>query len=371
MTLGLDERPEVVSDLDALGGSDLERAAAALDRLWSRTLPRVMRQLTRCNVAGDEAEDIAQEVQIRIWRYREGLRARTAGEWYVYVRRTVFNELSRYVGSRSRETVLGEFEDVPNEDMPTLDVLVAEADRRHSLYELADRLWLGQTGPRTDIDLGAVVVQLVVLDGLEPSLVALQFGVDERTIEDWLADPVVLLRAAFSALCWSNDALAGHVLRPERPLTTAELDGLARGEFEAIPPCAWSDEEAQIVVWRVRYGMQPDAIERASQRFERKAIEELLDRIRDAFPFRQIAVALRDALVERDGEERIAQPGLWKRIVLEYHARHDLPHRHIVERAGPPADEARFRLNDTTLNNWLSMGRIYNELAAHVEEAWR
>lgn len=352
-------------DLALVSGSDADRAQEAFGRLWLLTRDATARQLARRGVVGADADDVSQDVYSRLWRLREGLRATVAAEWYALVRTTTARALAERWANHRREANLEAEEEIVDADLPYVEAVLL-ANEVGRIFEAADDLWLGDVETE-DAKLAVAALRLTLLDGLGQEEVAEMLGLEPERFEAWLKEPALLLRTIFGGLCWPSGELTGHLLRPSRPLQDHEIDRVLNDETPQDPPLAWDVDEARVVIWRVRHAMQAARIVRASDgALDAPAVESILDRIREAYPFRGISRTLRAALAAIGRESALASPGLWKRIAMEYHARHDLPHKHILERAQPPAAEAAFRLDAKTLDNWLSEGRIYSQLAARL-----
>ncbi len=370
MSARLAEDLPTVPDLDDLRGDDEARARDAHGRLWEAARPAVLRMLARRGARPDEAEDAAQDAALKLWRLRRTVRAESRAAWHAVARKAALRAFADRLASRRAEAPLeGDVPDgdLPYGDLPYLDALLALAEGRR-LFEAADRLWLG--APREDVptEIAAVAVQHVLLDGLPPEEAAALLGVAAEDVGRWLDDPATLARALFASLCWPADDLAGYVLRPDRPLSREELNALSGlpGGGRAAP--GWTEEEVRVVLWRVREGLDERELLALVGTGGASLVRATLARLREAYPFRAVARALRGSLASRGREGALAAPGLWKRAAVEYHAGQGLPHRQIVERAGPPAEEAPFQLDLPTLNNWLSAGRLYARLAAFARE---
>ena len=369
VSAGLPQDAPEAPDLVALRGDDVTRAQEAFDRLWKAVFPAVIRQLGRREVWDDEAQDVAQDVAARLWRLRRGVDARTPGAWYALVRKTVSRNLvDRWAAKRPVVNVEPE---IPARDLPFLDALVIAAEEVRRVFEGADRLWLGVPAEPADAEVGPAGLVLVLLDGLPADEVERLFDVAPGAVARWQADPALVARAVYAALCWADDGLAGHVLRPTRPLTTAELDALAGGlPNEGGDLEGWTPGEGRAVCLRVRNGLEDDQIVRAvAGALSSDDVADVIRRLREAFPFRTLARALLEALAASGQAGVVASPGLWRRVAFEYHARRSLSRDQILERTAPPAEEAGVRLGATTLDNWLSRGRLYAQLASFLQEA--
>ena len=77
---------------------------------------------------------------------------------------------------------------------------------------------------------------------------------------------------------------------------------------------------------------------------------------------------LGDALVRWPKAKReCAEAGLWQRLVLEVYCKDTTQHRDIFDRLSPPASFAPYHLTLGMLNVWLSNGRLFAKLAAHIK----
>lgn len=355
--------PSTLRDIERVSGEDEALARAALERLWAATRPTVLRRLRRLGVRPEDAEDQAQRAAAYLWRHRRSFRARSAAEWHALARTVARRCVAAEMRSLDRRRRAEADFAVPEADRPYLDAFVAAADDLRRVYEAADALWLGGSAGG-DAALAAAAVQQVLLERVPERDAATMFGVAPEAVAAWLEDPAIVARALFASLCWPGDALAGFVLRPERPLAPDELDRLS----EERSPEAWPGVEARVVVWRARNAMGDEEIAaRARGSLDAASVAEVLDRYRGALPFKTLALALSDELARR-GSDEIRKTGLWRRIVFEYASRHELPHLHIEERAGEAARVAGVKVDMGTLNNWLSMRRLYAQLAARLRE---
>ena len=352
-------------DLVLLSGEDEGAARTAFDRLWKATLAPLMRLARRRGLREADAEDLSQVVLTELWGSRRSVRAQTSGAWYGLVWTAATRKIAK-TPSPHGETLVGEIDDIPAEDLPYLDALLDASEERRRLYEKADDLWLGDVDE--DVAVRIVALQFLLIDGLDKEDIAMMLGILPDEIEGWIHDPAVLARALFSAVCWPSDHLAGHLLRPERPFTPSEMDTLLRDQDAHETATVWPRKEARVLCWRIRYGLPEERILRAAGgEVDRPELDDALAKIQAAFPYRRIAQGLRTELEERGDAGAMARSGLWMRVAFEYATRYDLPPRQVLERAGPPAAESRFHLDMVKLYNWLSAGRLYSQLAHYLQ----
>jgi DNA-directed RNA polymerase specialized sigma24 family protein len=355
-------------DLALFRGEDEFAAGEAFRRLWDAFDKRMINLLVSGGMRRDDAEDMAQIARIRFWERRLKLEIPNAGAWWGLVRKTGRN-LAIDWSRGKHDTELGswdECQDIPDEDMPYVDAIVVASQHLRRLYDAADDLWLGKT---TAGDEALLAVQLCFLEGFDRDSAAHLLQVSPTQIEAWLKDAAVLARFAYRQLFWPNDALAGYVLRPEKPFTPSELDdlGLAAREGTDEPPAGWGWNEVLVVLVRLRNGLLSEQI----LRFEKcgmdpESLETFLAHVRTRFPFEKVAKRLLQRL-DPEGET-LSSGGLWRRLAFQYHVSAELPNRQVLERMEPAAALASVKMTDAMLNNWIGLGRLWSQLAAFVQE---
>jgi len=348
-------------ELALVVGEEEATAQEAFGRLTDLVRPAALRRLMRQGANAQDAQDAVQTALADLWKARRSLTARTGGAWYALVRLAVARAHARRWKKETTDATLVQEWGIPPQDMPSLDVAFAVAEDRRSLSRAADALWLGNA--TEEAELGAAAIQLVLRHRIEIEEAAATFGVSTERVQRWLRDPAVVARALYSALCWPGDDLAGHVLRPEAPLTPRELDRLMGGGAEAISLAGWTNLEARVVCWRLRNGMSEDEIVQVSGRsLARHEVEAILAKAREAIPYARIALTMRQGLEASGDPTPLAKAGLWKRMAFEYALR-ELSQPIVVELAKPPAEVAPFPLTPDQINNWLSGGRLARQLA--------
>jgi len=345
--------PDLESDLSCFALGDESEARRAFDRLT----PAARRYLRGClrGHAGDvdECEDLVQETLTAVWRYRARFECLGPAAWLGLLRRTARQRLIDRRRGRSEPTLAENWEELPDALSPGTDALAAvllqaEAER---LERAADVLWLGldPTQPRREHRRRLLAAQSFYLDGARWDQIARVLGLAppeaaRRALDGWLADPGVLRHLAHSQLYVPGPELARRLL-----------------EGSCCP-----EAEARVIRWRYEHGLLVEGIlARRDCPLDREALEALVVRTRARLPFMQIMTELLATLdgAGPAGRGALAEPGLWRRLAFDYAYREGLPHRDILERLEPAAEQVGFRLTPAALNGWLSGGRLLRQLA--------
>jgi len=356
-------------DIALFRGDDEFAAGEAFRRLWGAFDKRLVNLLVSGGMRRDDAEDQAQIARIRFWERRLKLEIPNAGAWWGLVRKMGRNLAIDWARGKhdSDGGTWDEGQEIPDEDMPYVDAIVVASQHLRRLYDAADDLWLGKTTSAEDEAL--LAVQLCFLDGFDRESAAHLLQVSTGQVDKWLKDPAVLTRFAYRQIFWPNDALAGFVLRPEKPFTSAELDDLAVAarEGRGEPPEGWAWNEVLIVLVRLRNGLLSEQIVRFEKcGMDADSLETFLGQVRTQYPFEKVVRTLQQRL-DRDGET-LSGGGLWKRLAFQYHVSAELPNRQILERMEPAASTANVKITEAMLNNWIGLGRLWSQLAAFVQQ---
>ncbi len=360
----LSEGPLQARDLRLL--ADDEHAEAAFLRLWDLMRDRLERAAVRLGLPPTEAEDVVQSVSVRLWQRRHRLAESSIGPFWALAFKSVKNmaiDWGRRQSKASEQAIEDEL--LPSEDVPYVDVLVERSLERESVYAAADRLWLGALSGADETRI--LAVQLCLIEGLPVAEVGAMLRIPVEELVGSLRDPLIGCHALYRALRWENDELARYVLDPEAPPTSQRVEELLReaqhGGAASVGP--WISLEVAIVILRVRFGMTEDEISRAlSGRVDALTAAAVIRRAVDAYPFVRIAENAVGAW--RPSETEPSEAGVWRRLVFEYHLRHQLPHKQILERVAPAASTLHFELKPTTLNSWIGNGRLWAQIASFV-----
>lgn len=347
-------------DLKRLTGSDAAVAQVAFDRLWKAICPGLRRKLKGKGLTDDRCEDLLQGTATRLWEARPRLDLPSYGAWWRLACRVATN-LNIDEARKDLWTPIDPDEDIPDEDVPYLDLFLAFEGDASRLYALADRVWLGDAEPRATL-----AVQLFLLDGLPAEEVAQMLGLESlEPLDRWLEQAAVLRRAAFGQLYKSNDELAAFLLGIGPTALDAAEKAVASGR---TPADGWSADDAYLLLRRTRNGLLTDQMLRFGRVSEDRAqLESKLMAWVERYPFRRVASHLLGALRRIGQGERLRDDGLWRRLVFQYHAKDELPYLQILDRTLPAADVAGFYLTAPMLNGWIGLGRLWAQLARSAE----
>lgn len=348
-------------------------AKDAFQHLMPR-IERVVKGVVK-SMLRDEAdrEDIVVTVFEKLWARRRLIELRGEASWWCFVRLAAKRSALDMLRTRDPAISLEDsFKDVPADEQIYVEILANLSYYKEKMYEAADIVWLlGGVRPSAELKRQLLAAQYFYLDKLPweevCQMMRLTGSASRRQLDEWLTDPSVVQQLCYTALYWDNDSLAGHLMDPESPLDTDCLNRLtaalaARAEAETG---AWSPEEAQVILLRFRNGAKQDKLAQEMPSLSPSQFDEIIARGIALFPFVAIAEGLKSGL-SRMTPPPLAQIGLWKRIVFQYHASDSLPHKQIMERAEPPAAVGDYRLTEGILNAWLSNGRVFAQLAAYV-----
>ncbi len=356
--------------LEAFLSAEPSTAREAFDRLSPR-IGRFVHECLRSVLASEsDRDDAVASVLVRLWKYRSSFEFKGDGAWWAFVAKVARNCAYAQLGKPQAADIPAEY---PDHEQRALDIAAVSASERESLYRVADEVWLKVPADRSRSERNhrLLAAQLFYLDGLKwdevCSIIGTNQPVTRQMLDGWLSDHSVLLDAAYHALYWSNDRLTGYLLRPNMPLASVELDKLNSGDRSNITNLQDSDQSVRVIILRFRYGLISDKIAQMEPTIDRNDIESIIARAISTLPIPELVDELnRTFALNRAFDGLLTDAGLWKRLVFQYHASHELPHRQIFERTEPAATKAGYRLTLGMLNVWLSNGRLFNELGAYV-----
>ncbi len=355
-----------------------DRVTEAFGKISQRAISMLHVYLKSRLPAPEDREDVIQEVLQRLWRSRATFELRGVASWWIFVKRTADRCAIDHFRSKGQALAQDPIDmaDIPDEDIPSVDVLVEALEDRERLYRLADEVWLGEPGPH--LERKVLAAKLFYLDGMRwddicRMMAPYQEGGADLTrneLDRWLIDPIVIRHVAFDCLYLSNEVLAARLLGiPEADQRELDrLRDLAGSETTEVPPTGWTWPEVHAVIWRYRYAALFEQIVRMPNcRLKKEELVELFDRCRSQFPFDSIVGNLQSR-IERSPSSSglLGQARLWHRLVFEYFASDGLPQKDIHERTAPAASRVGYDLTLGMLNVWLSNGRLFKQLAAHL-----
>ncbi len=189
-------------------------------------------------------------------------------------------------------------------------------------------------------------------------------------LDEWLGSKPVLRELSYVCFYRKNDDLIGHLLRPVRPLTSAEVSDWYKAALEQTlePPDGWHWNEVLTAILKYRNGLSESKISQSTG-LAMTCVEGALEKCRSRLPFADEAKALGRSL--RSGHAPInplKEPGTWKRLVFQFSVANELPQRHILECLGPPAAISGYSITAGMLNVWLSNGRLLAQLATYLSK---
>ena len=101
----------------------------------------------------------------------------------------------------------------------------------------------------------------------------------------------------------------------------------------------------------------------------KESVEVAVEKFRNRIPLPGIAKKLVRSFETRHAPVApLKSPGIWKRLVFQYHVFNELPQRQISEFLSPAASVVGYSLTTGMLNVWLSNGRLFAQLATYVRK---
>lgn len=282
---------------------------------------------------------------LTLWQRRQELEFSDLGSFWAYSRKVARSHAFK----RRTELYIAEVEEVPDRDLDLIHRMAVLSQDRERLYAAADELWLrgtlsGKEGATRLLAAQFIVLHLLSVD--EVLTILSPYGKLRREdIEQWLKDLSLLLNLCYKELYWENQCLLQYLF--------------SSGVLH------WPMEEREVVRLRYGNGLSDDKIRQMCPSVKASALADVKKRCFLLMPYNGVAPNL---ALKCEPRKPIQEPGLWRRLVFQYACHDELPHKHILERAGTPASEAGIRLTAAMLNAWLSNGRIYIELARHVSK---
>lgn len=351
-------------DLERFVGPSEADAQTAFDRLMTATVPIVERHLRTYLPRDEDRQDVIQEMRIRAWRYRNRFQNRGFASWLSFVKLTAERCTVDLARGRGTELSVDDpaWREIPEEELPVVADFFELTRNRERLYQLADDFWLGEGGE--DFERRLLAGKLFYLDGMTWERIASRLRVDRRTLDGWLADPIVLRHVAYGGLYVDNTRLSRHLLDFTGP--DEDLNALMMRARDRVgdPPEGWSWPEIYAVLWRYRFARLTEGIHAMPEcGLDRAALDTLFDRCRSRFPFERIIVTLATRFGPQSaGEDALKGTALWRRLVFQFASADELPHRDIHDRTAPAAETVGFSLTLGMLNVWLSNGRLAKSL---------
>ena len=345
--------------------------AGAAFRVISEHVDRFLRRYLAERVPNEQdRQDAIQVILERLWTNRTKIEARGIGQWWTYVARSA--RWYVYDQSGSPEEIELE-QEIPIEDLTLIELL---GNDRSLLYRAADELWLGVEPAIDNMERKRrlLAAQFHYLHGRAweeiADIVGLGKPITRDKFDTWLSDGTVLNELSYTSLHRPNDELAAYVLRPEKPLTSAELaEWSACAERKEVTPpegCTW--DEVKVAILKYRNGLPESKIAQMTG-LSKESVEVAVEKFRNRIPLPGIAKKLVRSFETRHAPVApLKSPGIWKRLVFQYHVFNELPQRQISEFLSPAASVVGYSLTTGMLNVWLSNGRLFAQLATYVRK---
>ena len=355
--------------LEQSSHADDEVRSVGFSALVARSRKYLNARLSRSGLSDADQEDLLQEIFHRVWRARENRTFATEGSWWRWINTITRNCIIDHLRTRTGSTWLDEvdFSEIPDDEVDQVDELLEVMEQRRELYRLADEAFLDVPTELTDRELDRMVmaVKLLVLDKVpwyEVCRIMNGGSSEDRQVtrsdlDQWSSIPFIVRILAFGELHWENERLFIYVATGQDEGLTVR-DGLT-----------WDPDEVLAIQMRIQRTMLIDQIsQRMSDRFTKSELSALFDRCAERFPFIEIVRRLnRDFDRQKSAEEQLSSPGLWRRLIFQYHAQNELTHRDIYDRTQPAARETGYEITMGMLNVGLSNGRLFKKLSDQLE----
>ncbi len=336
-------------------------------RLVARSRPFLNSLLANSLRSESDREDIIQQIFQRVWKSRERFEFTTVGAWWRFLRTMTRNCLIDHVRSQSETASLEDLElqDIPPAEIEMVDAVVEAMEDRRLLYRLADELFLDlpqgiSDSLRTHHLLAA---KLFLIDRMPWQTVCRimnsqtnEFELMGRSdLDRIVSDPSLIRHLAFTELHWENEQLCAYLL---------EI-GSDPGKDSLGLENPWSEEQKEAIQLRFQYALLLDQIlSRLGTSVNKSELVAIFDRCVQLFPFVEIMYRLRQNVGPvKGGLDQLASPGLWHRMVFQYHCHNALPQKDILDRTAGAAQAAGTDVTPGKLNVGLSNGRLFKKLA--------
>ncbi len=329
-------------------------------------------------VRGLDAEDITVMALNDVWHSRKKIQATTAASFGALIKRVAFYRSSRYFEGQ-KEGIEVAVEDLfesqePSESpLPNLLKAAVQGDILHK----ADRLWLNSAGD-SDSPLYHYALYVAQKRLFECQAMNTIAGIgcladfkSDSDLDLWLKNHVELSMSIYRYLYVPTAELSCLLLGIDDRKIFKRL-------VQSIVDLDKSDNQfrsgeisvrAILVVERFFFNEPRTKIySRYEKYIDREQFEEEYSDLRKLLPFPGRALRVAEYLnrTQRTGELDLL--ALCKRLVFQYHAIEYLGPEQIIELIADIADVFHCRINPDTLTNWLSRGRLYDELEKYLGE---
>jgi len=343
-------------ELADFAGNDEAKAGEAFTRLFEASRAELGRYVSYKVRPPVQADDILQDVYVRVWSRRDRFRPMGWPSWKSFIRRAAEWSLASS-GPKSPEIPFESIEDLPPEDWLAAAVFLMPSLDREEIGRAADIVLLGvdESVDRRTLTRRLLAAQLFYVDGKEWSEVAAILNsarpysapVTREELDNWLTDRSTLLKLFYESLYLTPEELAADLLGQDQN--------------------SWTPSEKHWILLRYQSTMPIENIVRhEAGRVSEEELSRFFDRCVENFPFVGRMRTLMDRVGRHTANLNLAKPGLWQRLAFEYWMFNELQQADIVQRTNPAAKAAGGSVNAGQLNVWLSNGRILKRVARHL-----
>lgn len=355
------------NDLSLFVGDDEEAARQSAERLWIVGNRAIVGRLRRAGI--EDAEEIAQEVFLRIWARRKDFHPQGLYAWLRFVLTIAKHTVIDKGRSKDIEVFWPEDYDPSDREADIVETIAAALETK-TIGAAANELWLGVKWDR-DVKLKVIAIQAYLREDPVPRIKRLlrpYLPTIETEFNDWLADASLVRAACYLSLYRGNMPLTGYLLDPDNPLNSSEVESVLKSvqRGSARSSKNWTAEEAHVLLLRFLFGMLDEKVAQVKSDLEPEVVHQIISRGLNLLPFEARCRRLRSALSNLDQTECLHDTGLWRRLAFQYRVSDFLPHKQILERTVPAAEVAGQKISAAQLNGWLSNGRLYIQLADHL-----
>jgi len=325
------------------------------DALASTTRSVLVAYQVKRGMSPSQAEDIAQDALLRMWRNIDRLEFPSVAHWLAYAKR-VTDRLGTDIRGRDRHEVASD--DVSDTVASDQDFVAAIANKleQQALHEHADDLWLGDAPssfPTRVLAATLLFVDQVPKNRVVRWLKRQKYLTDQPSdIMQWVGHERVLRTVAYQQLYKTPSEVLSFVL------------GYAA---ESLQPGLNIDHD---LVARKYLGNESTAniLNSISDHAERDELFAFFERCDSRLPFLYSMVHLWGSIPNQESKATaLGKPGLWKRLAFQY-TLDGLPHLEFVARFAPVAEIASFKIEPMTMHAWISNKRLQKELTTYINQ---
>lgn len=355
---------------------DDQIARRNFDKLCPIILHYVDRRLRSLGIYTPDADEISQDVIEQLWESRTKIRSRTEHGWFSFIRKIVAHKVSKYYEGRNKSREIP-FQDVSHFEDSQFSRILNEIVYGNPVKRVADKVWLKSDSNKesSEYELAIFVSYLRYFElkswhEITHLLPQLQFS-DEDQLDQWLSDNVNVFDAAFLYLYFSPSSLSVYLLNAlggdalVRPANIA-----ADIRYQAIDLTEDGELLRQyIIVEHYLRGVAIANIKRSiGEKIGESRIQEAYEEVRAFLPFKarsEKVVRFFELGTKISAEDR---KSICKRLAFQYYTIDELSPGQVEEMIIDIAASFKCKISRSTLSNWLTRGRLYDELEKRIGE---